>query len=147
MGANRVAAIVIALLLGAYLGFAFDYRFGSSAQFGPGFFPVLLGFAGLAVAVACALSRTATETITGGRKALNLVAILALFAATLDLGGFLLVGIATTAAVMWVFGARRPIEIALVAIAVPIAIRLLFSSALSIPLPEGPLEWILSSAI
>jgi hypothetical protein len=145
--ANQIAALVIAVLLGVYFYFALGYRFGTSLQFGPGFFPTLIGILGLGLAFASAVSRAAIEAIGPKRKALLLIAILAMFAALLDHGGFLLVGMVTTAAVMRVFDARRPGEIAVTALLVPVAIWFLFTGALSVRLPEGPLEWMLSSAI
>lgn len=63
--------------------------------------------------------------------------------AVLETLGFVLTGIIALAVLMLIAGERRPLQIALVSLGVPLALYFFFTKAASIPIPAGILEPIL----
>ena len=63
--------------------------------------------------------------------------------AVLETLGFVLTGFLALVCLMLLAGERRPLHIALISIAVPLALHFFFTKAASIPIPAGILESVL----
>jgi hypothetical protein len=111
---------------------------------GPSFFPVLI--AAILVGLSLALlwqgvrewRRTAPRLEMNGidRKAATMLGVFALYVGAFPYAGFLLASIPFTAALMWLYGGRNKLLLAVVSIGLPIFLFFLFRDVFQILLPE-----------
>lgn len=125
-------------------------------QFGPAFFPRLIGWGFALCGAGLILGRVlAGPTLqprtdrVGAPAALRFAGILAAiagFAVLAPAAGFLIAAAATTAAVVLIFGAR-PLPVAAMAVLMPVALWLMFERVFRVNLPRGLLEaWLTGGA-
>jgi len=131
------------LLAGGYtwLAFAELAWLSSAGRLGPGYFPRLIGAALMllcAWSLADALRRGGREPVPEFWRATALLALLsALFVAALDVLGGLLSMVAYLAAALAVLNRRRHWQNALLAVALPLTLYLLFRVWLNAAVPRG----------
>jgi len=137
---DQWSAVGLAVLALGYLLAGRGYPLDTLATPGPGIFPLAAGLALLVVAVwqLLAARRSAPDPAEGGavsRAPLIMCAVLALYAATLPVLGFMLTSsglVFVAARLMGLGGWWRP---AALAVGVTTACRLLFGTWLGVPLP------------
>jgi putative tricarboxylic transport membrane protein len=142
---ERLLALGVLVASGVYLANALPLPHGTTAQPGPGFFPLAVGVFGTAVAlvwVASALRRSpapagVTATTTEGRgRVATTAALLVGFCLLLPWIGYPLVAFLFTGLVLLGLGARW-IPALLIALASAVASHYLFAVLLCVPLPGG----------
>lgn len=117
---------------------------------GPSFFPTLISISLFVLSVALLLtgikdfamnkSSNAEENFLSRNAVLTLLTfLLALIA--LPYAGFVLIAIPTFAILMYLYGSRNKLTIALASIIIPITLFVLFRFAFQINLPHGLLEF------
>lgn len=134
----------VLLFAGLYSYFAFTELswLSSAGRIGPAFFPRIIGLTLLALS---AWSLAADWRAPGGRlakggRAVALLALLSgLFVAALEVLGGLLTMIAFMAAALTIFNRARPLQNALLALALPAGLYLLFKVWLNAGVPRGML--------
>jgi putative tricarboxylic transport membrane protein len=147
-------AIVLAVLLG-YLNMAFDLEWRTQAgRIGPGFFPRIIGVMGVVItlgAIVQSLRPGVGDDDEGfeedelgegdlGRHpvpVLITVAASALFLVTLNTLGAIISGAIFLFGMLWLLNRGRWVANTIVSIAVPLALYLLFQTALNAGLPGG----------
>jgi len=137
---DRWSALGLAILALGYLLVGRRYPLDTLATPGPGVVPLAAGVVLLVLAIWLLLAapRSAPEPADGGagrRAPLVMAAVLALYAATLPVLGFLLTSVAlvfVAARLMGLDGWWRPVALAL---GITLASRVIFGSWLGVPLP------------
>lgn len=140
-----VSAGVAAAVALAYTLLSLQYRWGTLAQPGSGFFPFWVGVLFIVAAAGVAweaLSERPAETIEWPRgvELARVVAIAAIaigYAVLLVLVGHAIAGASAAFAVMMVMGIRRWWLAAALAVAVGVGSAYLFTDLLGVPLPAG----------
>ena len=151
---NRRAELVVLACLCALFGFmaftAFGYSLRDALGPGAGFFPFWLGTLGVLLSVALFVQSwrgraigEATQALLprgeGARRAAALVAGLAVVALALQPLGFRLSMLVFTAGLLLALGVRRPLPIAVFALAASFGLFHVFYYWLQVPLPIGVL--------
>lgn len=147
MGSRNIIAALALLALAAWYGVltaGLPERTIPNTP-GPSFFPWIIAgsLAVLSVAMLVQGVRTARRgdtLVAGGRPARLAVAGLAWFAvylAVLPTLGFPLASVPFFAGLMWLYGERRPLLIAVGSLALPVLLYLLFRDMFQILLPPG----------
>lgn len=144
---ERVIAVAAGTVTAVYLALASQYQFGTPGRPGPGFFPVAIGFLGLALAVTTALGARGTARLSLGFPAAILLAALVAFGLLVGTLGFILAGGLFTALMVRLLGSRNPWQIIITGMLAPVCLYLIFVRGFRIRLPEGIVEWMLSSMI
>ncbi len=139
---GSVAALLIGVATLTYLGIGLGYRLGTPARPGSGFFPLVLGLAGLGLAAMCLLRADRASRLAARPKAVVFVLAVIVFAALIEPAGFIPVGIGFTALMVRLLGSRNPWQIAVMAVVVPVAMYALFVEGFGVVLPKGILGWI-----
>ena len=144
-GSLRAGFLLAILFLAAgytYVAFAELSYLSSAGRLGPGFMPRIIGVALVAM---CVLSLyadmkqvPADEALTPGWKSAAVLALLSVvFVALLEVLGGLLSMVVFMAASLWILNRGRPLQNALVAILLPVAIHVVFKVWLSASMPRG----------
>jgi len=140
MRAGFQLGVLLCAGLYSYYAFAELSWLSSAGRIGPAFFPRIIGLA-LVVLSAWSLAadwRAPGEGVPGGWRAAALLALLSgLFVAALDVLGGLLAMIAFMAAALAVFNRGRWLQNALLALALPAGMYLLFKVWLNAGVPRG----------
>lgn len=150
LGGSRAwrAGFLLAILFLAgfytYVAFAELSYLSSAGRLGPGFMPRIIGVALVAM---CLLSLYADlrhhaeeEALSPEWRSAAVIALLsAVFVALLEVLGGLLAMVAFMAASLWVLNRGRPLQNAIVAVALPLALYLVFSVWLRASMPRGML--------
>ncbi len=136
--------LAILFLAAAYTYVAFtDLSYLSSAgRLGPGFMPRIIGVALVAM---CLLSLYADRkhlppdksVLPGWRSAAVLALLSAVFVALLEVLGGLLSMVLFMAAALWILNRSRPLQNALIAVLLPVAIYVVFEVWLRASMPRG----------
>jgi len=134
----------VLLCAGLYSYYAFTELswLSSAGRIGPAFFPRIIGLALVVLSVwsLAADGHAPAERVAGGWRAAALLALLSgLFVAALDVLGGLLSMIAFMAAALAVFNRGRWLQNALLALALPAGMYLLFKVWLNAGVPRGVL--------
>jgi hypothetical protein len=134
----------VLLCAGLYSYYAFTELswLSSAGRIGPAFFPRIIGLALVALSAWSLVAdwRAPEDRVTGGWRAAALLALLSgLFVAALDVLGGLLSMIAFMAAALAVFNRGRWLQNALLALALPAGMYLLFKVWLNAGVPRGML--------
>lgn len=140
MRAGFLAGVLVAAAGYTWLAFAELAWLSSAGRLGPGFFPRIIGASLVAL---CAYSLIADRS--GPREALSpywrttvvLAALSALFVAALDVLGGLLSMVAFMAAALWILNRGRHVQNALLALALPLCVYLIFRVWLNAAMPRG----------
>ncbi|HEX7054148.1 MAG TPA: tripartite tricarboxylate transporter TctB family protein [Burkholderiales bacterium] len=143
MRAGFLAGVLLFAAGYSYVAFAELAYLSSAGRLGPGFFPRLIG-ASLVVlcaySLALELRRREPERLSSfWRAAAAVAALSAAFVAALEVLGGLLSMIAFMAAALAYLNRGRPVQNALLALALPAALYLLFRVWLNAALPRGML--------
>ena len=143
---NIVVAIVLAALAAAYaiLAAGLPERAVPNTP-GPAFFPWLITAAivGLSAALLWQGMRAARgvplrlDLNQIDRRAVLTLAVFALYLAMLPYAGFLLASVPFTAALIWLYGGRKPLLVAAGSLGMPVLLFYLFREIFSILLPAG----------
>jgi putative tricarboxylic transport membrane protein len=151
---NRVAERVVLICLFALCGFmayvAWGYSLRDALGPGAGFFPFWLGVLGMAMCVALLANSWRGIGPAGGAEPLlpsreaaprmaALVGALVVAALILEPLGFRLTMLLFTAGLLVALGVRRPVPIALFALACSFGLYHVFFHWLKVPLPDGML--------
>lgn len=137
MRAGFQLGVLLFAALYSYHAFTELSWLSSAGRIGPAFFPRIIGLTLLALS---AWSLAVDWRAPGGRltRAVALLALLSgLFVAALEVLGGLLSMIAFMAAALAVFNRARPLQNALLALALPAGLYLLFKVWLNAALPRG----------
>lgn len=147
-GADAVIALALLAFAGVYAWLALRLpERDIPGSVGLAFVPLLL--AGLLALLAALLLRHGLSgsrlpappeaEIPGWGRAGAVVGLMVLYVLAMTRMGFLLATPPYLAIMMWQAGARRPGLIALAAVGMTAAIRVVFSTLFAVPLPRGPL--------
>ena len=139
--------LAVLALASAYTYYAFaelDYL-SSAGRLGPGFFP---RFIGVGLVALCLYSLVADWQVDGGsaalarfwRVTLALAALSGAFVAALEILGGLVSMVAFMGVALAMLNRGRPLQNALIAVALPLAIYLLFRVWLNAAIPRGMLS-------
>ncbi len=128
---------------------------GSIYGVGPGVAPIMvaggLALLGLATIFAAWRPRPGADADEGGIDAAAVVVIVAALAALIALmslgGGFILACTALFAGTAWAFGRRAPVADVVIGIVLALLVYAVFTRALTLALPEGPLEKLVQRAL
>lgn len=148
---DKAGDIISAGLLLAFAVAMFVLTFGfpppgQANDPGTAAFPRLVGGALIVFAVLQLLGAEEGEPLPRGLTALRvsgIVALLAVYAAVLEMLGFILATTLFLLAAILLAGARRPLYLALVPPVLSVALFYLFSRLLEISLPRGAVEGVL----
>lgn len=140
MRAGFLAGVLVAAAGYTWLAFAELAWLSSAGRLGPGFFPRIIGASLVAL---CAYSLIADRG--GPRESLSpywrttvvLAALSALFVAALDVLGGLLSMVTFMAAALWILNRGRHVQNALLALALPLCMYLIFRVWLNAAVPRG----------
>ncbi len=141
----RVGFLLAILFLAAgytYVAFSELSYLSSAGRLGPGFMPRIIGVALVAM---CVLSlyadmkrSPAGETLSPGWKSAAVLALLSVvFVALLEVIGGILSMVVFMAASLWILNRGRPVQNALIAILLPVAIHVVFQVWLRASMPRG----------
>jgi hypothetical protein len=142
MRAGFLAGVLAAAAGYTWLAFAELAWLSSAGRLGPGFFPRIIGASLVAL---CAYSLIAERKAPREplsphwRTTVVLAALSALFVAALDVLGGLLSMIAFMAAALWTLNRGRHVQNALLALALPLCMYLVFRVWLNAAVPRGML--------
>lgn len=139
---DALAALLIGIATAAYLGVGLGYRLGTLARPGSGFFPLVLGLAGLGLAGLCVLRADPSRRLDPGPKAVAFALALLAFAALLEPVGFIPAGAVFTALTARLIGSRSPRQVIAMAVVAPVATYVVFAEAFGVVLPKGIVGWI-----
>ena len=142
MRAGFLGGVLLAAAGYTWLAFAELAWLSSAGRLGPGFFPRIIGVSLVALcAYSLLIDRGAPrETLSPfWRTTLVLAALSALFVAALDVLGGLLSMIAFMAASLWILNRGRHVQNALLALALPLCMYLIFRVWLNAAVPRGML--------
>ncbi len=138
--------LAVLFVAGGYTWLAFELPYLSSAgRLGPGFFPRIIGVLLVAICLASLwLDARRAAPAAGPSPFLRVTMVVAalcgaLVAAMWAVGG-LAAMIAFMAASLWTLNRGRPLQNALIALALPLALYLLFRVWLNAAMPRGLLE-------
>lgn len=150
-------AIGVALLALAAVIFYDAQRLapGSIYGVGPSVAPLMIAgglvLLGLATVLAAWRPRADTEAEAGGIDRAAVVVIVAALAAMIALmtlgGGFVLACTVLFAGTAWAFGRRAPAADVAIGLALALVVYAVFTRALTLALPEGPLEKYVQQAL
>jgi hypothetical protein len=139
------AGALVAAIGAVAVYLAWPLEFWSEFGPGPGFFPMLLGAAliamGAMVSIAVPLQRTPRAAAGPLRKPLVIAAIMAVYLALLEPVGFPLATAAFLFTVIHYVEARGVWLALAVAVGITAALHVVFSMLLQTPLPSGMLAW------
>jgi len=144
MRAGFILAILFLASLYTYIAFSDLNYLSSAGRLGPGFFPRIIGASLVAMcALSLYLDLKRYLPTGGGSPAWRSAAVLALLSgilvALLDLLGGLVAMIVFMAAALRILNRGRPLQNALVAVLLPIAIYVVFQVWLKAAMPRGML--------
>lgn len=142
MRAGFLAGVLLAAAGYTWLAFAELAWLSSAGRLGPGFFPRIIGVSLVALcAYSLLIDRGASrETLSPyWRTTVVLAALSALFVAALDVLGGLLSTIAFMAAALWILNRGRHVQNAVLALALPLCMYLIFRVWLNAAVPRGML--------
>jgi putative tricarboxylic transport membrane protein len=139
--------LAVLFVAGGYtwLAFAELSYLSSAGRLGPGFFPRIVGTLLVAMCLASLwldLRRSATPESASPYLRITFVvaALSAALVAAMWLAGGLLAMIAFMAASLWTLNRGRPLQNALIAVLLPLALHLMFRVWLNASVPRGLLE-------
>lgn len=143
--ALRAGFLLAILFLAAgytYVAFTDLSYLSSAGRLGPGFMPRIIGVALVAMCVLSLyvdMKRLPADRAVSPywRSAAVLALLSAVFVALLEILGGLLSMVAFMAAALWVLNRGRPVQNALVAVLLPVAIYLVFEVWLRASMPKG----------
>jgi hypothetical protein len=145
-GRGLRAAFLLALLFAAawyaYTAFTELSYLSSAGRLGPGFFPRIIGTSLVALCTYSFFADLRREPAESGispywRTAGVLALLSAVFVGLLNLIGGLLSMVAFMAGALWFLNRGRPLQSALLAVLLPLALYLVFSVWLKASLPRG----------
>ena len=142
MRAGFLAGLLLAAAGYTWIAFAELAWLSSAGRLGPGFFPRFIGVALIALCAYClAFDREAAAQPLPPfwRTTATLAALSALFVAALDVLGGLLSMVAFMAAALWTLNRGRHLQNAILAVALPLCVYLLFRTWLNAAVPRGML--------
>ena len=142
MRAGFLGGVLLAAAGYTWLAFAELAWLSSAGRLGPGFFPRIIGVSLVALcAYSLLIDRGAPrETLSPyWRTTLVLAALSALFVAALDVLGGLVSMIVFMAASLWILNRGRHVQNALLALALPLCMYLIFRVWLNAAVPRGML--------
>ncbi len=145
--AMRVGFLLAILFLAAlytYIAFAELSYLSSAGRLGPGFMPRIIGVCLVAM---CVLSLyadmkhlSAVEPVSPAWRSAALLALLSgVFVALLEVLGGLVSMVVFMAAALWILNRGRPLQNAIVALALPLGIHVVFDVWLRASMPRGML--------
>jgi ABC-type transport system involved in cytochrome c biogenesis permease subunit len=140
--AGFLLAILFLAALYTYLAFTELSYLSSAGRLGPGFMPRIIGVSLVAM---CALSlyadakhRPAEEPVSAAWRSAAVLALLsAVFVGLLELVGGLLSMVVFMGASLWILNRGRPLQNALIAVLLPLAIYMVFTVWLRAAMPRG----------
>ena len=142
MRAGFLGGVLLAAAGYTWLAFAELAWLSSAGRLGPGFFPRIIGVSLVALcAYSLLIDRGAPrETLSPyWRTTVVLAALSALFVAALDVLGGLVSMIVFMAASLWILNRGRHVQNALLALALPLCMYLIFRVWLNAAVPRGML--------
>lgn len=153
MRSRDVAAALVLIVLGVgygYLTAGLPKRSLPNTP-DPSFFPWIVTVSLLILAVALLVqglrarrdSHHVTDTAGGLRAPVVFLILFVAYVALLPFTGFVIASVPFFAALMWLYGERRGVWIAVVSIALPVILVFVFRHGLQIPLPAGALSGLL----
>ena len=149
--AERIVLACLCVVFGGMAWIALGYSLRDALGPGAGFFPFWLGALGLVLSLVLLVQSWRGGSIAeapqallpggeGARRALALLASLAVAALLLQPAGFRLTMLFFSAGLLFALGVRRPIVIALIALASSFGLFHVFYYWLQVPLPIGLLR-------
>ena len=142
LGTGFLLVILIVAAGYTYVAFAELSYLSSAGRLGPGFMPRIIGVALVAMCVLSLFAdlrrRPRGEALAPGWRAAGVLAALGgALVMLLELLGGLLAMMAFMAAALWVFNRGRPLHNAVIAVALPVFIQVVFAVWLRASMPKG----------
>lgn len=143
--AESIFALIVALVCAVYLFFSLKIKFGSMTEPEAGFMPVILGAAGLTVALIL-LAGSLRETVRrkaeaipkeGKRRFFGCIAVCMLFIPVFELLGTIIAIFLLVLALTKILGSQGWLRPTLLAVTSSVIAYVLFCKVLEVPLPPG----------